>query len=228
LTEFFSVIEILLFIPVIETAIVEADVGGTQIGNEVFEHLPSESARQAYAQWIGSMSQWATINASQHPVIYADNAQLTALPYLKEHTPQLTIYTINNYQWNSSTELISEINNLTSQWPGIQILLHEWGSDSFNVNAYTEDQPAQAQQIAHLAQEIETAAQTIPDIFIGTYLFEFTDEWTKINNPETQDPDPGQPWTCNTCFDHQANEDYWGIYQKPAYEALKNIWSPNN
>ncbi len=194
------------------------------IGNEVFEQLPTQESRQAYASWIGSMVDWTAKTAPGKQVLYADNSNLVALPYLKTSAPHLTTYTINDYEWDTLAGLLARIDRVTTQWPGISVLLHEYGSDSFDVRTMSENQTTQADRLIQMTSIVEQASRLRPNTFAGAFLFAFTDDWSKIGDPNQATPDAGQSWVCLTCFDQKANEDYWGIYNKPAYGALKNFW----
>lgn len=194
------------------------------IGNEVFEHLAPESQKIDYAKWIEEMVVWTKNISPDTPVVYADNSNLIAMPYLITYVPNLAVYGVNDYEWNSQQSLEVRIKRITDLWPNIKVLLHEWGSDSFDVRTYSENREAQAVQIAYLATEVQKAGQNMPNVFLGSYLFSFNDDWTKVGSPTLPDPDKGQDWVCLTCFDFKANEDYWGITGKPAYDYLQTVW----
>jgi hypothetical protein len=207
------------------------------LGNEIFEKLPSDSQKIAYAKWLGLMADWTHSVDPSHPTTYADNASQEALAMLKQYAPNLDIYSINDYEWGTATELSDTLALDHNLWPDKPILLHEWGTDSWNAPSWTEDETAQATQVKKLVAIIDQVyANSSPD-FIGSVFFEYSDQWNKIGSSSTQDPDQGWPWTCNTCFDKRGNEDYWGLTRsieanqagqrvlKQAYTALKQAWS---
>lgn len=196
------------------------------IGNEVFEKLGGENEKIGYAKWIEKMVSWTITEDNKKKVIYADNSVLSAIPYLRKYTPSLEIYAINDYEWSNSKALISRVNKVRKQIPRIKgVILHEWGSDSFEVGTYQENYSKQAERITYLAAELKKSQDKLNGFLLGAFLFSFNDDLTKVGNHTIQDPDSGAKWSYKTCFDSKANEDYWGIYEKSAFEALKSSWS---
>lgn len=202
------------------------------IGNEVFEKLANETQKTAYAQWIGNMVNWTHTFDPNHPVMYSDIANYTGLPYLKQYAPSLDIYGINHYAFATTADLNNLFAQDVSLWPGKAIMLHEWGSDAYNVNSRSIENNTQASQIVKLAQIIDSLVPNFP--VVGSALFEYSDEWRFVGSSSTQDPDSG--WTCPSCFDGAANEDFWGVATdaatgdaknrilKPSYYSLQQYW----
>jgi hypothetical protein len=192
------------------------------IGNEIFEKLPDESSRIAYAKWIGEMVVWQQAIAPQIPIIYADNSQLTALPYLLQYSKSLEVYAINTYEWRSALQLTKIIDTIHSTWPDVKIYLSEFGVDSYDTKAQRNDEKAQTIRMKYLLGELRKVLQTRPDLFIGYSIFEFNDDWSKAKDPFTQNADSSH-WTCRTCFDYTANEEYWGIFGKQVFTNLRGF-----
>jgi hypothetical protein len=197
---------------------------GYLIGNEIFENLPTESEKVNYAKWIGSLVNWAT-KQTKIPVFYADSSELVALPYLKQYAPRLSVYAINTYKWQNASELTTIVDTIVNKWGNTKVLLHEWGVDSFDSNFYIEDRVQQAARIKYLALEIEKVSLLRPQTFWGALMFSYEDDYSKMGSPSVQDKDLGAAWTCTTCFDFRANEEFWGIKNKPAYYSLQEAWS---
>jgi hypothetical protein len=196
------------------------------IGNEVFEKLPNEAAKNNYAQWISLMTKWVNDGNSGKEVIYADNVNLEALPYLKKYNSQFTTYAVNDYEWDGAKQLGEKIKEITVKWPGAKVMLHEWGVDSFDTNKQKENQASQSKRVVELAKEIEKVEKQFPEIFVGALYFSLTDNKERVVRND-KNIETGEPWVCLTCFDKKANEGYWGIYGKPAYEGLKGYWLNN-
>ncbi|MFA6250960.1 MAG: hypothetical protein WC686_05720 [Candidatus Shapirobacteria bacterium] len=195
------------------------------IGNELFEKLSSEKEKDKLALWISSMTEWLNENAPEKEIIYADNSNLIALPYLINSGAKIKTYAINDYEWGKSGELAKKIEVIRLKWPGIKIMLHEWGVDSLDASSQKEEVNAQAKRIVYLAKQISMVEKKYPDIFVGALYFSFTDDWGKVEDVKKQNPDQGRDWICLTCFDKKANEEYWGIEGKRAYWDLKNYWT---
>jgi hypothetical protein len=211
------------------------------IGNEVFERLVDDAQRRAYASWIGEMVSWTHRHDPRHPVVYADSHRLPALYWLKTHAPALDVYGVNTYAFDSTEALKRTLDGYAQAWPGKPIMLHEWGTDSWNAEAGAIDEGAQAARVKTLAEAIDatqTAAYgTAPHPLVGSLYFAFTDEWRFVGPWTSQDRDAG--WRCASCFDGRADEDYWGLTKavaangaigrrvKPAYQALQRAWGPN-
>lgn len=205
------------------------------IGNEIFEKLSSDTQRQAYATWIGAMTNWTHQNDPHHPVFYADRADLNALNWLKTYAPNMDVYGVNNYSFTNSSALKSNIQSYMAAWPGKPILIHEWGADSLNVVTNNEDLTMHSNAVSLLAQAVDTVSNDVSVSMIGGIQFEYSDEWRFVGSPYTQDKDTG--WACASCSDGKANEDYWGLARaagnnqagsrtfKPAYDTLKSIWN---
>lgn len=205
------------------------------LGNELFEKLADNSNREAYARWVGEMVEWTHSQNPSLKVTYADNHVLTALPWIKRYSPNLDVYSVNSYEWDSIASLQTLVDKLQAQWPGKPMLLHEWGTDSYNSQNRSENLTAQADKIAKLANIVETVVKTRPQL-LGSLYFEYADQWDKAKSSNTQDP-ASASWRCSTCFDGVANEDYWGLTTntqvgmankrllKPAYFSLKKVWS---
>ena len=206
------------------------------LGNEIFEKLASDPQKKAYAQWLGQMTDWTHTNDPNHLVTYGDNAAHAGLEWLKTYVPNLDIYSLNNYEWETYEQLSNILAYDLSAWPGKSLLLHEWGVDSWDVNKWTEDESVKANRITQLADYLKQAYANPNYPFLGGIFFEYNDQWDKIGSANTQDPDHGWPWLCLTCFDHSANEDYWGITRstvsgqaagrakKKAYATLQQAW----
>lgn len=206
------------------------------IGNELFEKLANDTQRQAYANWVGQMVNWTHSSAGDpnHPVMYADRGDQVGLTWLKQYATNIDIYGVNNYSFTSSSSLDSIMTAYANSWPGKPVLLHEFGSDSWDVNAKVEDQTKQATAIQNLAGYVKSVSNTSSSPFLGGLLFEFSDEWRFVGSLSTQDADAG--WTCQSCFDGHANEDYWGLFKdasagqasgrsvKSSYNALMQAW----
>lgn len=210
------------------------------IGNEIFEKLANNTQRIAYAQWIGQMVNWTHQKDPNHPVTYAADSINDGLSLLKTYAPGLDIYSINTYDWNTSSDLANILTNLTTLWPGKPILLHEWGTDSLNVSTGLEDTTAQANRLAQLIPEVEQNYNNPSIPLLGSLIFEFTDQWEKVGSASVQDVDAGGNWSCRTCFDAKANEDWWGVARstsnggansralKPAYQVIQQFWATLN
>lgn len=207
------------------------------LGNEIFEKLPDDTSRQAYATWIGEMVDWTHNLDPKIKVSYADNHSLTALPWLKQYAPNIDLYLVNSYEWTSSKELNSLLHSISSRWPkpDIDILLHEWGVSSYDPDISIENLTAQAKRIKKLAGIIEQVGKKNPQ-FIGSIYYEYSDQWDKEGQLDQQEPIPAV-WRCTTCFSHKlAYEEYWGLtsnvttnqaanrFFKPAFYTLQNSW----
>lgn len=205
------------------------------IGNEIFEKMSNDTQKVAYAKWIGDMVNWThSTGDPSHPVMYADRGDSPALSYLKTDAPALDIYAVNNYSFTSSSTLTSIINGYANAWVGKAIFLHEWGTDSLNYSTAAEDLVQQGSRYITLATAIHDTYSQSP-AFIGATSFEFTDEWRFVGSSSSQDKDTG--WTCASCFDGRANEDYWGLMRgvsqgassgrqyKQAYYDLQSYWN---
>jgi hypothetical protein len=205
------------------------------IGNEVFEKLPSDVQREAYAMWIGEMVTWTHASDPQHPVVYADSGTLPGLRWLRSDAPTLDIYGVNNYAFTTPETLSTMLAQQGRAWPGKPIFLHEWGTDSWRVEKRVTDERAQGARLKELAEAIDTVYGDPIHPLIGSLYFAYSDEWRFVGPWTTQDPDPG--WTCTSCFDGQANEDYWGLTRavaingaaarplKAAFRTLQGLWS---
>jgi hypothetical protein len=204
------------------------------IGNEVFERLVDDSQRRAYATWIGEMVAWTHVNDPRHPVAYADSYRLPALRWLQSHAPDLDVYGINNYAFTTAESLASILIDYAQAWPGKPILLHEWGTDSWDAAKRVTDEAAQGARLQELAAAIGAVYGDPAHPLIGSLYFAYTDEWRFVGPWTSQDHDGG--WTCGACFDGRADEDHWGLARaiaangagartvKTAYQALRQAW----
>jgi hypothetical protein len=191
------------------------------IGNEIFEKLSDEEARINYAKWIGKMLTWQQEQYPNRPLIYADNSQFTAEPYLLKYASKLQVYAINNYEWNSALQLNNIINRVNKNWPNSSVYLSEFGVDSYDSAKKVQKVSLQAQRFEYLLSELYKIYQKRSDKFIGFSIFEYDDDWSKAGKASVQEGDIAS-WKCLTCFDYKANEDYWGISHKETLEAIKN------
>ena len=204
------------------------------IGNEVFERLSTDDQRRAYAVWIGEMVAWTLVNDPAHPVVYADSQSLPGLKWLKSYAPNLGVYGINNYAFTSPETLSTILTAQGRAWPGKPILLHEWGTDSWNAQRGVTDERAQSERLNELAAAVQAVSSDPTHPFIGSLYFAYSDEWRFVGSWSTQDHDRG--WICGSCFDGQADEDHWGLARavevkgagdrafKPAYRTLQTAW----
>ena len=181
------------------------------------------------------MTDWTHATDPKHPVTYADSGGTPALPWLKERVPGLDIYSINNYAFTDSGSLQSIISGYANSWPDKPVLLHEWGADSWSMTTGAEDTAMQATQVSALARAVDTVTSDPSSALVGGMGFEYSDVWSFVGDTGAQDATNG--WTCASCGDGIANEDYWGLttataagqaasrQMKPAYTALQTIWS---
>ncbi len=205
------------------------------IGNEVFEKLPSDEQRRAYAIWIGEMVAWTRANDPAHPVVYADSQGLPAVRWLKSYAPDLDIYGINNYAFAAPESLARMLTEYANAWPGKPLLLHEWGTDSWNARMSVADERAQSTRVKELAAAIHAASSDPARPLLGSLYFAYSDEWRFVGPWTSQDHDLG--WACGSCFDGRADEDYWGLANavavneartrtfKAAYRTLQSAWT---
>lgn len=170
------------------------------IGNEAFEKMPNDAQRVAYARWIGKMTDWVHTVDPAHPITYADPWDHPGLPYLRTHAPNLDIYAINHYRWSTPDELRAAINGSAAGRPGKPVLLHEFGSDSWDARRSVEDIPAQKMRIRYLHSVIASVINDVP--LVGALLFEFSEEPRLVGS---------DPFPCRSCFDGEVNEAYWGL-----------------
>lgn len=170
------------------------------IGNEVFEKLPNDSQRVAYARWIGQMADWVHDVDPAHPITYADPYDRPGLPYLRAYAPNLDFYAINNYRWQTTDELRAIITTAAADWPGKPIPLHEFGSESWDARGDREDTPRQETRLQYLHSVIAAVVEELP--LLGALLFEFSEEPRLVGAAQ---------FTCRTCFDGVADEAYWGL-----------------
>ncbi len=208
------------------------------IGNEIFGRLSDNNQKKAYATWIGQMVNWTHTNDPNHPVTYADDALKNGLGWLSLYSSNLDIYSINNYEWATQSDLSNILAADSVAWPNKPILLHEFGTDSLDVPKWAEDESAQAAKVKDLVTNVQKVYDSNIFPLIGQVYFEYTDQWDKIGSPSLQDKDTGWPWLCTNCFDAKANEDFWGISRavgaanannrvlKSAYYALQQVWAP--
>jgi len=204
------------------------------IGNEVLNNLPDDTQRNAYADWVEELVQWTHLNDPNHPVAYAD-AGSGQLARLASRAPSLDIYGTNWYEFETATVLGAYLDAIESDWPGVAVFLHEYGSDSYNHATGGEDETMQAGRVRTLVQAVYEASAD--PHFIGGAYFEFTDEWKLVNGSGTQDPGNSYGWQPKSPFDHYADEDFWGIARavnsgdaenrvlKSAYQALQEMYA---
>ncbi|NQT85220.1 PEP-CTERM sorting domain-containing protein [bacterium] len=189
------------------------------IGNEVINNLPNEAQKSAYTAWIEELVVWTHTNDSDHPVAYAD-AGSGELARLALGAPSLDIYGTNYYEFETGAELGSYLDGVESAWPDVAVFLHEYGCDSYDQDASSEDQTAQADRIITLVQSVYDA--TPGHNFIGGAYFEFSDEWKFMAASDTQDPGNKYGWQAESCFDTYADEDYWGVAGAVDYGDAEN------
>lgn len=205
------------------------------VGNELFEKLPNDTQRIAYAKWAGNMANWTHANDPNHPVFYADRGDSYGLSWLKAYAPNLDVNGVNNYSFSNAESLKTITQGYANSWPGKPVLIHEWGVDSLNVGTSQEDGTLQANNMTALASAVDSISANASYPLIGGLNFEFTDEWRFVGSSSTQDKDGG--FLCTSCFDGRANEDFWGLTRavsngsssqrvsKPAYAALQSLWA---
>jgi hypothetical protein len=204
------------------------------IGNEVFEKLADDAQRRAYATWIGEMVRWTQLNDPGHPVVYADSHDLPGLKWLQAHAPDLDVYGVNSYAFRSAADLARILAGYARAWSGKPLLLHEWGTDSWNAERRVTDEGAQGARLTELAAAVDAATGDPAHPLLGSLYFAYTDEWRFVGPWTSQDYDAG--WVCGSCFDGRADEDHWGLARatvargagtrtvKPAYEAMRRAW----
>jgi hypothetical protein len=141
--------------------------------------------------------------------------------------PDIDIWGINAYRGIGFGDLFTTWES-RSQKP---MFLSEYGADAYNANLPGYDPMSQAEATAALTEELlEHSAALADGVALGGTIFEWSDEWWKAGNPNTQEAGGTAPGG-GPYPDQTFNEEYWGIVDidrmpRPAYDELKRLYLP--
>ena len=180
-----------------------------------------------------------------HPVVLA-NAELTDIDTAVDITPDIDILGCSIYRGKAFGSFFREAQNKFKK----PVLITEFGCDRYNAVSEKEDQGIQAEFIEAELKEIQknTFRETGAGNCIGSFVFEWTDEWWKFNENDSGTwniHDTAPSWSNGAYyFDIKApqnlniNEEWWGIcaikkkgsglderIPSKAYFRLKEMWS---
>ena len=179
-----------------------------------------------------------------HPVVLA-NAELTDIGVASEVTPDIDILGCSIYRGKTFGSFFREAQSRFKR----PVLMTEFGCDRYNAYTDKEDQEDQADFIEAGVKEAwkNTYSGNGVGNCIGCFVFEWTDEWWKFNENDSDRwniHDTTPSWSNGAYyFDIKApqnlniNEEWWGICSlekrksglderipSKAYFTLKKLW----
>lgn len=159
---------------------------------------------------------------SYHPIttIYGE----VPSRHLIDSMPNVDAWGLNVYSGDT-------FGNRFNDWSGKSgkpMYFAEYGADAYNAKTHQEDEQSQAYATTKLIGEIKEHSTRNNGPCFGGIIFEWADEWWKVNGGSTWVQEKGGtapgggPWP-----DFVFNEEYWGLMtidRKPreAYYAYKN------
>jgi Glycosyl hydrolases family 2, TIM barrel domain len=161
-----------------------------------------------------------------HPVssIYGE---LDGLEAMVESMPDIDIWGINAYRGIGFGDLFSRYEGLANK----PMYLGEYGADAYNAEQGAYDPSSQAEAVRTLTQALLDNGVDESGVTLGGFVFEWADEWWKVNGGELSVQDTGGVAPGGGPHpDGVFNEEWWGIVDidrnpRPAYDALVELYA---
>lgn len=207
-------------------------------------YLKRQARARYYYSFVNEIAKEVHRIDPNHPVVLA-NAELTDIDVAGEVTPDIDILGCSIYRGKAFGSFFREAQNKFKR----SVLITEFGCDRYNAFLEKEDQDSQAEFVEAGVKEIwkNTYDGSGVGNSIGCFVFEWTDEWWKFKEEDSERwdiHDTFASWSNGAYyFDIKApqnlniNEEWWGIcalekkgtglderIPTKAYFKLKELW----
>jgi hypothetical protein len=161
---------------------------------------------------------------------------------LKDTVKDIDFIGLNYYQGRTFSSVWGQARNIAKP-----VLITEFGYDAFNTKTGAEDEKTQSDFIISQWKDIEKNSylpRNDRGMSLGGCIFEWTDEWWKFENGNTDRHDTKGSWVNPSWSDFMQNkpnvqEEWFGIMKvektdtpvdkrvpREVYFGMKNIWKP--
>jgi hypothetical protein len=161
-----------------------------------------------------------------HPVasIYGEVGGIDAMV---NAMPDIDLWGINAYRGIDFGDLFSKYAELSDK----PLFLGEYGADAYNADIGEYDPESQGEATRVLTQSILDNSVGAGGPVSGGFVFEWADEWWKVNGGDLSAQDTGGAAPGGGPYpDGVFNEEFWGVVDidrnpRPAYDALKALYT---
>lgn len=161
-----------------------------------------------------------------HPVasIYGEVGGIDAMV---NAMPDIDLWGINAYRGIDFGDLFSKYAELSDK----PLFLGEYGADAYNADIGEYDPESQGEATRVLTQSILDNSIGAGGPASGGFVFEWADEWWKVNGGDLSAQDTGGAAPGGGPYpDGVFNEEFWGIVDidrnpRPAYDALAALYN---
>ncbi len=206
--------------------------------------LKRQARARFYYSFVNEIAREIHKIDQNHPVVFA-NAELTDIDVAREVTRDIDILGCSVYRGKSFGSFFREAQKNI----GKPVLITEFGCDRYDAFLDKEDQSVQSEFIEAQIKEIEknTFAGNGVGNSIGCFVFEWTDEWWKVEENDATRwgiQDTAASWSNGAYYcdikapqNMNINEEWWGVFSlrkkkaglderipTQAYFKLKELW----